>query len=287
LLSDLDSEVIRRYGILNDRIGNGGALLEGIPYPGVYVTDEDGVVVAKFFHDTYKKRDSPELLIDAALGRVQLDPKGPMAVGGDPEVRITAAIHGGAGTIRQGIRREVVVRFDLDPGLHIYGEPVPEGMIATSVTVTGPPGLVVESAIFPATEPLTLEAMNVELQTWSGSVDIRVPWYANGELASECRPLDMEKAALDITVRYQACTDETCLLPASETFRIELPLDVIDTPSLALHNGHGQREGAYDATPHVRRLMLRKVRANPLGLFRYVATQVRLEWAARKRARTR
>ena len=72
LLSDIDSEVIRRYGILNTRIEPGDVMLYGIPYPGVFVTDGDGVVVSKFFHDTYNKRDRPEILIDSALGRVQL-----------------------------------------------------------------------------------------------------------------------------------------------------------------------------------------------------------------------
>ena len=80
--------MIRRYGILNDQVGRGDAFLEGIPYPGVYVTDEDGIVVAKFFHDTYKKRDSPEMLIDAALGRLVLSDDTPSVRGGDDEVRL-------------------------------------------------------------------------------------------------------------------------------------------------------------------------------------------------------
>ena len=67
LLSDVDSSVIRAYGILNEQVTEEAGPIFGIPYPGVYVTDEDGVVVAKFFHDTYKKRDSPEILIDAAM----------------------------------------------------------------------------------------------------------------------------------------------------------------------------------------------------------------------------
>ena len=136
-------------------------MLAGIPYPGVYVTDEQGVVVAKFFHDTYKIRDSPERLVDAALGRVELDSEAPAVTGNDPQVRVTAALHGGKGTIRQGVMRELVVRFDLDPGLHVYGEPVSEGMIPVSVEVKGPPGFVVEDAILPPTETLHLESMGV------------------------------------------------------------------------------------------------------------------------------
>src|SRR5678815_1244269 len=100
LLSDVDSQVIRRYGILNDQVGREDAFLTGIPYPGVYVTDERGIVVAKFFHDTYKKRSSPETLIDAALGRIVVSDDAPSVGGGDEEVRISVMAHGGHGTIR-------------------------------------------------------------------------------------------------------------------------------------------------------------------------------------------
>ena len=120
-------------------------MLYGIPYPGVYVTNETGTVVAKFFHDSYKKRESPEFYIDAALGRLSLDEKAPQVSGGDQDINLTIAVHGGNGTVRQGIVRHLVVRFELPEGLHIYGPPVPEGMIATQVTIQGPEGLALMS----------------------------------------------------------------------------------------------------------------------------------------------
>ena len=49
LLSDIDSQVIRAYGILNEQVRPGDSLLYGIPYPGTYVVDEDGIVLEKFF----------------------------------------------------------------------------------------------------------------------------------------------------------------------------------------------------------------------------------------------
>ncbi len=286
LLSDLGSEVIRRFGILNDQIEEADLFLYGIPFPGSYVVDEDGVVVAKFFHDTYKKRDSPEVLIDAALGRVELSEDTPRAAGGDPEVKITAAIQGGKGSFRQGMIRHLVVRFDLGEGLHIYGEPVPDGMMATSIEVQGPPGLVVGEAVLPPTEPLRLESMDVDLNVWSGQVDIVVPLYAVGELQSETRPLDGESTPIDVTVRYQACDDQVCLLPRTEKLSIEVPLDVIDIPSLGMHKGHGQREGNYDGTPHLRRLLLRSAKRNPLNVFRFLWKNLKLERAAARRRRS-
>jgi hypothetical protein len=270
---------------LNDQVDRGDAFLEGIPYPGVYVTNEEGIVVAKFFHDTYKKRDSPEMLIDAALGRIDLSHDAPCVAGGDEEVRISATIHGGKGTIRQGIRRQIVVRFELGEGVHIYGEPVPEGMIPTSVSVAGPPGLIVEDPIYPATETLRLESMDMELPVWSGTVDVVLPFYAVGELASETRPLDVSSVKIEVGVRYQACDDNICFPPKTEKFSLCLDLDVIDVPALGTHMGHGQREAGYNGTPHMLRLILRKLRKYPLGMPRLIWKTLKLELAASRRRR--
>lgn len=243
------------------------------------------MVVAKFFHDTYKKRDSPEILIDAALGRLVLAEDVPSVSGGDEEVRISASIHGGKGTIRQGILRQLVIRCELGEGIHIYGKPVPEGMIPTTVSVSAPPGLVVEDPIFPPTETLRLESMDMELPVWSGTVDIIVPFYAIGVLASETRPLDSDTAEIEVGIRYQACNDEVCFPPKTEKLVLQPELDVIDVPALGTHMGHGQREGSFRGTPHMVRLMLRKLRKYPLGLPRLILKTIKLEIAARRRGR--
>lgn len=284
LLSDVDSRVIRAFGILNDQVKPGDGPLYGIPYPGTYITDEHGVVIEKSFHDTYKRRASAESLIDAALGQILLGGDEPQAAGGDGEIRVSAHFRGGP--IKQGATRHVVVRFELPEGLHIYGDPVPEGMLPTRVSVEGPEGLVVEPAILPPTQPLPLESLGLVLPVWSGRVDIRVPVYALSALASECHPLEQRSATLEVTVRYQACDDRTCLLPRSEVLRLEVPIEEVEVPAISLHMGHGQKEARFDGEPHLRRLMLRKIRRHPLGFLRFLANSLRLEWAARRRRRS-
>lgn len=251
----------------------------------MYVTDEDGVVTAKFFHDSYKKRDSADALIDAAMGHIEIAVDAPAVSGGNEEIKLTVAVHGGNASIRQGVIRKLVTRFELGDQLHIYGEPVPSGMVATSVTVSGPPGLMTLPPEFPPTEPLHLASMGLDLHVFSGTVDIVVPFYAVGELASETRPLDVDSVDINVEVRYQACTDDECLLPRTERFTLNLPLEVIDVPSLSMHTGHGQREGSYDSTPAMRRLFLRKFKRNPLGLPKFIWKMIKLELAARRRAR--
>ena len=182
LLSDIDSAVIKQFGLLNTEVSKSDAFLYGIPFPGVYVCDENGVVVSKFFHDSYKKRESPETLIDAAMGNIVIDEDAPQASANEGDVVITASVRGGNASLRQGIIRQLVIRFQLPEGLHIYGDPVPEGLTATVISVTGPEGLQVMPAQFPASNALRLESLDVELQVWSGQIDVVIPIYATGEL---------------------------------------------------------------------------------------------------------
>lgn len=65
LLSDPDSKTIRAYGILNKEAKG---KQEGIPYPGTFVIDKDGVIRAKLFVEGFTKRHSTEELIKAAEG---------------------------------------------------------------------------------------------------------------------------------------------------------------------------------------------------------------------------
>jgi hypothetical protein len=275
--------VIRRYGILNTEVRPGDIPVYGGPFPGTFVTDEDGVVIGKSFHDSYKKRDSAEDLIDCALGEIRISDTVPRTSGGDDDIRVTAFFHGGRGTLRQGILRRLVVRFELREGLHIYAEPVPEGMVATTISVQGPPDLVTEDPILPPTSRLRLDALDLDLSVWSGTVDIAIPVYARSNLVSECRPIDRDSVSIDVTVRYQACDDHTCFAPKTQRLRLELGLEPVDMPNLSFHGETGQWTSPIRGAPHMRRLLLRMLVRHPFGVVRSIVNQVRLMRAARRR----
>ena len=78
------------------------------------------------------------------------------------KVDITARVRGGNGRIRQGMIRHLVVRLDIPQGLHVYGEPAPEGMFPLTITVTGPAGLITLPIITPETELLQLPSVGVD-----------------------------------------------------------------------------------------------------------------------------
>ena len=63
LLSDPDSKTITAYGLLNKEAKGKAA---GVPYPGTFLIDKDGVVRAKLFLDGYRDRHSTDDLLKAA-----------------------------------------------------------------------------------------------------------------------------------------------------------------------------------------------------------------------------
>ena len=57
LLSDAGSAVIKQYGILNTTVAPTSATY-GIPFPGTFVLDRDGIVTSRHFEAAYQERDT-------------------------------------------------------------------------------------------------------------------------------------------------------------------------------------------------------------------------------------
>ena len=136
--------------------------------------------------------------------------------------------------------------------------------------VIGPPGLVFETLAKPVTEELKLGSVSAVLNVWSGEVDFVLPFYGVGELVSEVRPLDQEEISLSVNINYQICDANQCLLPMSTHLELSVPLEEVEVPNLGVHTGHGQKEGSFDATPHMKRLILRSLKDNPLRFATFI-----------------
>jgi len=285
LLSDRDSRVIREYGILNTNVEEHQVPFYGIPYPGTYVTDEEGRVIAKFFPRHIAMRDSAEAFIDSALGEIFVADDEPRASGGDDDIPIEVVFHGGH-SLKMGIQRRIVVRFHLPEGLHIYGEPVPDGMVATKIEISGPEGLHVYPPILPPTDKLHLEALDAELEVWSGRVDIAVPIWADDQLAPLQTRDDPGSAHLEVTVRYQACDDTSCQIPRTEAFELDVPIEVATTPRLPVFRSNPARS-TMPSVQHFLKMLRRGIARKPWLLPRTIAYMLGQMRAVRKGAADR
>ncbi|MAE94639.1 MAG: peroxiredoxin [Deltaproteobacteria bacterium] len=264
LLSDKGSKVIRKLGIQNHHVTKEQVPYYGIPFPGTYLLDESGAVAEKFFSRSLAAREAAESVIDSALGEILLGEEEPTGTGGDDDIRISATYHGGGGTLKAAVRRQIVVRFELAPGLHIYDEPVPQGMVATRIRVEGPEGLHTGDVSKPTPHPLKLPGLDQPLSVWDGRVDFAIPVWADDRVVGLMDEVPEDAVEIDVHVDYQACR-----IPQSETLSLRVPV----APYLG-HDLPGQLAGAVMTTMDTRKLIMRKVRRgllrSPIKGLRYL-----------------
>lgn len=227
ILSDADSEIIRRFGILNTLVPDDDHPWHGIPFPGAYVIDSDGTIVAKFFENNLMVRPTAEQLRRAATGtdvsgELELRPAettAPEAV----EVEIAVSDE----PLPTGMLRDLVVTFRIPKGQHLYGEPVPDGMVATQVELDE--GLVVRPTQYPPSRTHTLAGTGEVLQVFDGSrsgvVRLVVP-FTHTLLSKK----GGETVRLRGTVRWQSCDDQSCSLPQQRAFEFSIPAAPTNIP---------------------------------------------------------
>ncbi|TAJ21892.1 MAG: redoxin domain-containing protein [Dehalococcoidia bacterium] len=213
LLSDADSGVIRRYGILNTLVRPDEAVY-GIPYPGSYLTDEMGAVTEKSFYRLYRVRPATRALLKDGFG-VPLTPQsGPIAESTAPGVRVTVALGEEALVFQQ--RVPLYVTLDLDDGLHIYAPGAGGGMLGITAEVRAPDGIETGTPAFPESRPFRIEGAEEALPVFEGTIEVAVPLISTRA--------DVEPVTLEVVVRYQACDNRQCFLPQEQRITIDLPL---------------------------------------------------------------
>ena len=231
----------------------------GIPFPGIFLVDEAGVIADKLFQPHLANRETPETIVDGVRGRIEAGAGDPVtAWTEDDGIELSAFLRGGGGVLRIGPRRRLVVRFSLPPGLHIYDEPVPEGMVATRIEIDGPEGLRCEAIERPPTRPLELPGVDAPLRVWDGTVDFVVPVFGNSQLSSRFASAEPDPLDLRIAVRYQACDETRCFIPRTRTLELRVPLAPATVPDFAGMGGAGARVIAMDTNTHFQRLVARQ-----------------------------
>ena len=225
LLSDPDSKVIRAYGILNETVAKGTPQF-GIPYPGTYVLDVNGVVTGKYFADDFRVRDTAESILLRQFG---LAP--PPSLPSQAK-HLKFAPVGVTTPLRPNQRVSLAVNIDLPPRMHVYAPGV-RGYIPISLTMVPSSAFQADPAKYPAAMTLRIEVIRETVPVLEGSFSIVQTVTLAG--AQQIEPLlDSERnLAIEADLRYQACDDRECYPP--ETVRVKWtvkvsPLDRIRAP---------------------------------------------------------
>ena len=104
----------------------------------------------------------------------------------------------------------LTVRLGIAPGYHVMSnEPVDAFSIPTSVRVEPSADVVAQAPRYPA--PRAFAVGDRTLSTFEGAADVSIPFVARSA-----------SAAVDLRVRYQACTASLCLAPRTESLTVSL-----------------------------------------------------------------
>jgi len=218
LLSDEGSFVMRRLGLINERVQEDHAVYGiaptskhvNLPYPGVFVLDETGKITHKRFYESYRERDTGAGLIAETLGIFAGDRAAEMAAAGET-VRVRAWLDSPTYCAFQ--RLHLTVELAVAPGFHIYGVPIPQGYVPLTVDLAPIDGLELRPMHWPSPHPFSVAGLDEKFWAYEGTIRGVLPFAFTA-------PPGAGDQVLRATVRYQACSASTCLPP--EAVRLDI-----------------------------------------------------------------
>ncbi len=209
LLSDEGSAFIRELGILNTDVEQTNEHY-GIPHPGIYFIGEDGRVEDKVFHDGHRTRDAAATTLREHFN-LTVAGVGPQDRQETNELVAIASLD--TGTFVRGERIGLRVTIQTAPGFHIYGQPLPEGYIPTTLEIHAPETVTVERVQYPPPHTLLTDWLDEELSVYDGTIVVTTALVFTAQ---------SEDVTITATLRYQACTTDECSLPARLTFALPM-----------------------------------------------------------------
>ena len=221
LLADEGSRAIRALGMLDEHLDQHHAEFgltvrdeqRGVCYPGVFLLDEQGVVVQRRFQRNYRVRESGPAILEQALGIAAPD-EPPASETTQEHVRLRA--HVDSPTYWRFQRLYAIVDLDIAPGWHVYAAPTPDGYTPLSVEVSGD---FVEAgqALWPESPAFRVAGVDEDFRTYDGQVRVAVPFeftVPRGE--------PMGDRTVHVTVDYQACSESSCAVPRQAVFDLKV-----------------------------------------------------------------
>ena len=221
LLADPDSRIIRAFGILNETVDK-NAFAYGIPHPGTYIVDRNGVVKSKYFEDDYRERDTASEILVREFG---IQPGLPQAAIETKHLKLSTAAS--AASVRQGHHIALTIDLDLNPKMHVYAPGV-QGYIPIDWGMAESKAVRVAAVAYPASKKLHLKPINETVPVYQGKFRLVRELTIGPE--ADVKPLLTPGGELVLSgiLRYQACDDKECYLPQTVPLKWTLPFESLD-----------------------------------------------------------
>jgi peroxiredoxin len=227
LLSDVGSETIKRYGILNTVAEEGlgpnandpeiiaqvkryvsanGAneRQRGIPFPGTFVVDRAGRVKARFFEDSYTVRNTVSNI------RVRLNEPNTSVVATRIESKqLDVVTYPSDAAIAPGNRFSVVAQITPHNGVHVYA-PGAKNYKPIQLKVLPAQFIRTVAPVYPPSEIYFFKPLNERVPTYQRPFTIAQDMVLDGQASTRTALNGKTSMTIGGVLTYQACDDRLC-----------------------------------------------------------------------------
>ncbi len=208
LLSDAGSATIKRYGILNTTVPESNQQIYGVPFPGTFFLDRQGVVTARYFEQAYQERNTVASILARSGNRVDA----PQTTITSPQLALTSSSTDAR--VVPGTRFSLVLDVRPGRGMHVYAPGV-TGYKPIRLSIEPQPGVVVREAHFPSPEIYHFKPLDERVQVYQRPFRIVQDVVIDASPDTQAALKDVSALTLKGTLDYQACDDKVCFSPQS------------------------------------------------------------------------
>ena len=205
MLSDPESKAIRAFDIFNQNIEPGN-IAYGIPFPGMYIINEKGIVTSKYFEEDYRERYSAASILTHEFGADGVEKK----MIETPHLTLTTSASDA--TVAPGRHITLIVEVDPKPKMHVYAPGV-QGYIPIAWQMAETKSWLVLPATYPMSKMLNLPAIHETVPVYNSHIRI-VRDVVIGQEAEIAPVLGPDRTlTIEGNFRYQACDNKECYIP--------------------------------------------------------------------------
>jgi peroxiredoxin len=232
LLSDVGSETIKRYGILNTVAeeglgpnGNDPAIIaavklyvsanganerqHGIPFPGTFIVDRAGRVKARFFEDSYTVRNTVSNI------RVRLkEPNTSVVATRIGSKQLDVVTYPSDSAIAPGNRFSVVAQITPHNGVHVYA-PGAKNYKVIDLKVLPAQYIRTLRPVYPPSEIYFFKPLNERVPTYQKAFTISQDIVLDGQASTRTALAKQTSMTIGGVLTYQACDDRLCYNPVT------------------------------------------------------------------------
>jgi hypothetical protein len=221
LLSDAGSAVIKQYGILNTTVPPTNQQQYGIPFPGTFLVDRQGVVTSRVFESAYQERDTMTSVMVRLGERIDA-----------PATHVTAShlqvtTYATDRTVAPGSHFSVVIDVVPDKRVHVYAPGV-TSYKPIALTMEAQPGLVLRGSQFPKADDYFFKPLNEHVPVYQKPFRIVQDLMIDASRDAEAALKSVTSLTIKGSLTYQACDDKVCFIPQAVPLTWTVALKPLD-----------------------------------------------------------